>query len=105
MSSNVRRFRITGMDNGYPITPYIVVGDIDYHLNCRGDCARYYEELTEGELTDSEVFDLIIELEIATYEELNLITGINGYNLDALNDVIYYRTGYRDIEQYLECEA
>lgn len=44
-----RRFRITGLDNGYPIKPYIVEtdihGDIDHHLNCYGDCARYYEEL------------------------------------------------------------
>ena len=36
---------------------------------------------------------------IATEEELNLITGINGLTIETLNDVLYYRTGYRDREQ------
>ena len=47
----------------------------------------------------NEVWDLLIEYGIATQEELELITCINGYNIDTLNDVIYVRTGYRDIEQ------
>ena len=46
-----------------------------------------------------EVWDLLIEYGVATQEELDLITCINGYNIDTLNDVIYARTGYRDIEQ------
>ena len=47
----------------------------------------------------NEVWDLLIEYGIATQEELELVTCINGYNIDTLNDVIYVRTGYRDIEQ------
>lgn len=50
------------------------------------------------------VWDFIIEYGIATQSELELITGINGYNLTALNDVIYYKTGCRDMEQYLDSE-
>ena len=50
------------------------------------------------------VWDFIIEYEIATQSELELITGINGYKLTVLNDVIYYKTGYRDMEQYLDSE-
>ena len=46
-----------------------------------------------------EVWDLLVEYGVATQEELELITCINGYNIDTLNDVIYARTGYRDIEQ------
>ena len=46
-----------------------------------------------------EVWDLLIEYGVATQEELKLVTYINGYNIDTLNDVIYVRTGYRDIEQ------
>lgn len=49
-----------------------------------------------------DVWNRIIELEIATEDELTLVTSINGYNIDSLNDIIYVRTGYRDIEQ-LEC--
>ena len=49
--------------------------------------------------TIDEVWDLLSEYGVATQEELELITCINGYNIDTLNDVIYARTGYRDIEQ------
>lgn len=52
-----------------------------------------------------DIWDAIIEYGIATAEELELVTSINGYNNDTLNDVIYVRTGYRDIEQLSEgCE-
>lgn len=46
----------------------------------------------------------IVELGIATEEELQLITCINGYNAKTLNDVIYARTGYHNIEQLQESE-
>ena len=39
-----------------------------------------------------------------TDEELSLVTAIDGYNEDTLNDVIYVRTGYRNIEQLLDEE-
>ena len=48
------------------------------------------------------IWDAIIEYGIATEEELELVTAINGYHDDALNDVIFVRTGYRNIEQLLE---
>ena len=35
---------------------------------------------------------------------VNCVTGINGYNENTLNDILYYYTGYRDIKQYLENE-
>ena len=49
-----------------------------------------------------EIWDAIIMYGIATEEELQLVTCINGYNKEALNDVVYVRTGYRSIEQFLE---
>lgn len=52
----------------------------------------------------SMVWDYIIDHEIATEDELKLITDINGFSVDTLNDVIYARTGYRDIEQLEEDE-
>ena len=53
----------------------------------------------------SRMWDIIVEeYAIATWEELELITAINGYNEDTLNDVIYVRTGYRNIEQLLDEE-
>lgn len=47
----------------------------------------------------NEIWDFIVETGIANEEELSLITCINGYNKETLNDVIYARTGYRDVEQ------
>lgn len=41
----------------------------------------------------------IIEHEIATENEVRLVTQINGFNEGALNDILYCRTGYRDIDQ------
>ena len=53
----------------------------------------------------STIWDIIVhEYGIATGEELSLVTAINGYNEDTLNDVIYVRTGYRNIEQLLDEE-
>jgi hypothetical protein len=52
--------------------------------------------------TSDETFDEIIERGIATESEVQLVTCINGYNLETLNDIIYARTGYRDLEQLKE---
>lgn len=51
-----------------------------------------------------EVIDYLIENDIATREEIDLVTGINGHNEESIDDIIFYRTGYQDIEQYLESE-
>lgn len=45
------------------------------------------------------LWDNLITYEIATEEELQLITSINGYNLESLEDVLYVRTGYRSRDQ------
>lgn len=37
-------------------------------------------------------------------EVINCITSINGYNEETFDNILYYYTGYRDLEQYLECE-
>ena len=56
-------------------------------------------------MTKEEMWKEIIKYSIATEEELQLVTGIDGYNEETLNNVIYYRTGYNDLEQYLEYEG
>lgn len=55
--------------------------------------------------TKEKIWDYIIEKEIATDEELKLVTCINGYNEDSLNAIIYARTGYHSIEQIEDCEG
>ena len=49
--------------------------------------------------------DFCLEHEIASKQELELVTKINGFSWESIMDVIYVRTGYRDIEQYVECEG
>ena len=51
---------------------------------------------------ENKLREKIIELGIATEEEVDLVCNINGYSIDTLNDIIFAKTGYRDIEQYLE---
>lgn len=43
--------------------------------------------------------DFITMNRIATEEEIRLVTQINGYNEETMNDIIFARTGYRDYEQ------
>ena len=48
------------------------------------------------------IWDCLLDYNIATEEELKLVTNINGYNIESLESVIYARTGYRNIEQLQE---
>ena len=50
----------------------------------------------------SEVWEYLSDYGIATESELRLVTNINGYTIETLNDIIYAKTGYRDIEQLKE---
>lgn len=53
----------------------------------------------------NELWDAIVNNGIATEDELNLISNINGWRIETLKDVLYVRTGYRDLEQFIkECE-
>lgn len=55
-------------------------------------------------MTKSELFNRIVEDGIATESEVELVADIAGYSVETLNQIIYVRTGYRDIEQYEESE-
>lgn len=52
----------------------------------------------------NELYNELIAYELFTEKELELITCINGYNEETLNDCIYARYGYRDFKQMLESE-
>ena len=51
-----------------------------------------------------EYYNYLVDYELFTNEELELVTNLNGYDEKTLDDALYVRTGYRDIEQYLEYE-
>jgi len=50
------------------------------------------------------MYDTILEYGIATREELELVTNINGYNKQALDDIVWARTGYQSLHQILVME-
>ena len=52
------------------------------------------------------MYDRIVELEIATAEEINLVWNCSTWRNweECLNTIIYSRTGYRSLEQMLEAE-
>lgn len=50
------------------------------------------------------IANLLVAYGIATDEEINLVTSINGWNEKSLNDILYVRTGYHDITQYEDAE-
>ncbi len=51
------------------------------------------------------LWDYLIETQLVTADEVRLVTAINGTNLESFEDMLYVRTGYRDLEQILEAEA
>ena len=55
-------------------------------------------------MTIEEMWDYLVNTGTATKEELTLITNINGYNKQSLNDILFVRTGYRDFDQIQEAQ-
>ena len=51
-----------------------------------------------------ELYDYLIDYDIATEEEIGLVCSINGTNLESLESILYVRTGYRSLEQLGEME-
>lgn len=46
-------------------------------------------------------YDYLIDSNVVSDDTLNIITYINGYNEQVLDDVLFCVTGYRDIKSYL----
>jgi hypothetical protein len=51
-----------------------------------------------------ELYDYLIDYEVATEKEISLVCSINGTNLDSLESILYSRTGYRTLEQIKDME-
>jgi hypothetical protein len=51
------------------------------------------------EYTTDTAWDYLLENEIVSEETLKVVTSINGYNIETLQDVLYATTGYRSFEQ------
>ena len=51
-----------------------------------------------------ELYNYLVDYEIATEKEIGLVCSINGTNLDSLESILYSRTAYRSLEQIKEME-
>lgn len=49
-----------------------------------------------------ELYSLLIEQSIATEEEINLVTNIMGWNLEAFEGILYSRTGLQSFDQLVD---
>jgi len=56
---------------------------------------------TNYEQERDDIHEFILEMGIATEKEISLVTAINGYNIQALNDILEVQTGY-DYEQHMD---
>ena len=52
-------------------------------------------------ITLDQAWDYLVEYGIATVDELQLVTCINGYNLETLQYVLDVRTGYKNFAQVM----
>ena len=50
------------------------------------------------------IYDFILENELVSQEALDLGLACGGNTVDTYNYIIYYSTGYHDVEQLWECE-
>ena len=51
-----------------------------------------------------ELWNTMVELGIATDEEIGFVTALMGRNIGTLESILYVRTGYRNLSQFLEEE-
>lgn len=51
-------------------------------------------------MTKDEAYDILVDYGVATEDEVELVTNINGYNPKTLLDILYVRTGNRDFLQW-----
>ena len=51
---------------------------------------------------ERDLYDAIINFGIATEQEMALVLMINGISVEQLNNIIYAKTGCRNIEQVIE---
>lgn len=53
-------------------------------------------------MTTDQKYEYLINNDICTEDEVELVTAIAGYNDEVLENILYYRTGYNDFETYDE---
>ena len=60
--------------------------------------------MRKKELTIHELWAELVDRDLFTDRELQLLTNINGFSIETLNDALYSRYGYRDYDQMMMYE-
>lgn len=55
-------------------------------------------------MTLEERYEFLVDHIGITEEEIGVTIHFNGNNEETYNELLYYVTGWRSIEQYIECE-
>lgn len=66
-----------------------------------------YQSKTNKNNMDQQIeklWDLIVNYELTSEQSLQLVTRLNGYTLETMEDVLYALTGYHSYEQFMENE-
>jgi len=58
----------------------------------------------DSDMSVEDMWDFLLEYNIATEEELQLVTDIDGYNKKSLTDILYVREGYKEFNDYYKSE-
>lgn len=53
-------------------------------------------------MTTDQKYEYLINNNICTEDEVQLVTAIAGYDDEVLENILYYRTGYNNFETYEE---
>lgn len=56
-------------------------------------------------MTFNEMYETLIEYNVATADEIDLVCSIGGFNEIVLTNILYARTAYNDFQTFLEEEA
>ena len=51
-------------------------------------------------MTIDEMWDFLLDRDLASEQTLQVVTAINGYSTESMQDILYAVTGYRHFEQY-----
>ena len=65
------------------------------------DACNVEYDINDFDSIEALLYNYYIDSEMFTQNELDLITNINGWNVETFNDVLFARYGYRDLEQML----
>lgn len=66
------------------------------------DCANVEYDANDFDTLKDLIYCYYIDAELFTEAEIQLLTNINGLSVETLNDAIFSRYGYRDLEQMME---